>query len=114
MTHRSLKNVTRVHDFIIPELGRAVPYGVYDIADDVQVLPNTGALDRRKQIAVVRQLTDLAASAPGDPSRPPVACLAGIAPSAQFGFCEFAPKSASVLYGATHCSSYARSLRVTR
>jgi hypothetical protein len=24
----------RVHDFIIPELGRAVPYGVYDIADD--------------------------------------------------------------------------------
>jgi hypothetical protein len=25
----------RVHDFIIPELGRAVPYGVYDIADNV-------------------------------------------------------------------------------
>jgi len=25
----------RVHDFIIPELGRAVPYGVYDIAGDV-------------------------------------------------------------------------------
>jgi hypothetical protein len=24
----------RVHDFIIPELGRAVPYGVYDIADN--------------------------------------------------------------------------------
>jgi hypothetical protein len=24
----------RVHDFIIPELGRAVPYGVYDIAGD--------------------------------------------------------------------------------
>jgi len=24
----------RVHDFIIPELGRAVPYGVYDIASD--------------------------------------------------------------------------------
>ena len=24
----------RVHDFVIPELGRAVPYGVYDIADD--------------------------------------------------------------------------------
>jgi hypothetical protein len=22
----------RVHDFVIPELGRAVPYGVYDIA----------------------------------------------------------------------------------
>jgi len=26
----------RVHDFVIPELGRAVPYGVYDIADDAR------------------------------------------------------------------------------
>ena len=25
----------RVHDFLIPELGRAVPYGVYDIGDNV-------------------------------------------------------------------------------
>jgi Rhodopirellula transposase DDE domain len=25
----------RVHDFVIPKLGRAVPYGVYDIADNV-------------------------------------------------------------------------------
>ena len=24
----------RVHDFIIPELGRAAPYGVYEIADN--------------------------------------------------------------------------------
>ena len=24
----------RVHDFVIPELGRAAPYGVYDIAAD--------------------------------------------------------------------------------
>jgi Rhodopirellula transposase DDE domain len=24
-----------VHDFIIPKLGRTVPYGVYDIAGDV-------------------------------------------------------------------------------
>ena len=24
----------RVHDFLIPELGRAAPYGVYDIADN--------------------------------------------------------------------------------
>ena len=24
----------RVHDFVIPELGKAVPYGVYDIADN--------------------------------------------------------------------------------
>ncbi len=32
----------------------------------VQVLTNTGALDRAKQIAVVRQLTDLIATAAGD------------------------------------------------
>jgi Rhodopirellula transposase DDE domain len=25
----------RVHDFVIPELGKAVPFGVYDIADNV-------------------------------------------------------------------------------
>jgi Rhodopirellula transposase DDE domain len=25
----------RVHNFVIPELGKAVPYGVYDIADNV-------------------------------------------------------------------------------
>src|SRR6266478_7131931 len=25
----------RVHDFVIPELGRAAPYGVYDIANNV-------------------------------------------------------------------------------
>ena len=24
-----------MHDFVIPELGKAVPYGVYDIADNV-------------------------------------------------------------------------------
>lgn len=34
----------------------------------VQVLTNTGALDRLKQIAVVRQLTDLVAKAAGDDS----------------------------------------------
>jgi phenylpyruvate tautomerase PptA (4-oxalocrotonate tautomerase family) len=32
----------------------------------VQVLTNSGALDRDKQIAVVRQLTDLVATAAGD------------------------------------------------
>ena len=32
----------------------------------VQVLTNTGALDRSKQIALVRQLTDLVAKAAGD------------------------------------------------
>jgi phenylpyruvate tautomerase PptA (4-oxalocrotonate tautomerase family) len=34
----------------------------------VQVLTNAGALDRDKQLAVVRQLTDLVAQAAGDPS----------------------------------------------
>lgn len=34
----------------------------------VQVLTNAGALDRAKQIAVVRQLTDLVAAAAEDPS----------------------------------------------
>jgi phenylpyruvate tautomerase PptA (4-oxalocrotonate tautomerase family) len=34
----------------------------------VQVLANAGALDREKQIAVVRTLTDLVAAAAGDPS----------------------------------------------
>jgi phenylpyruvate tautomerase PptA (4-oxalocrotonate tautomerase family) len=34
----------------------------------VQVLTNAGALDRDKQLAVVRQLTDLVASAAGDPT----------------------------------------------
>ena len=43
----------------------------------------------------------------------PETCTTVGAP-AQFGFCEFNPKSASVLYGATHCSSSTRSLRLTR
>ncbi len=34
----------------------------------VQVLTNVGALDRDKQLAVVRQLTDLVAQAAGDPT----------------------------------------------
>ncbi len=34
----------------------------------VQVLTNAGALDRDKQLAVVRQLTDLIAAAAGDPT----------------------------------------------
>jgi phenylpyruvate tautomerase PptA (4-oxalocrotonate tautomerase family) len=34
----------------------------------VQVLTNAGALDRDKQIAVVRKLTDLVSTAAGDPS----------------------------------------------
>lgn len=36
----------------------------------VQVLTNAAALDRGKQLAVVRQLTDLVAAAAGDPSLP--------------------------------------------
>ena len=34
----------------------------------VQVLTNAGALDRDKQLAVVRQLTDIIAAAAGDPA----------------------------------------------
>jgi phenylpyruvate tautomerase PptA (4-oxalocrotonate tautomerase family) len=34
----------------------------------VQVLTNAGALDRDKQLAVVRQLTDIVAKAAGDPA----------------------------------------------
>jgi len=34
----------------------------------VQVVTNSGALDRDKQLAVVRQLTDLVAAAAGDPT----------------------------------------------
>jgi phenylpyruvate tautomerase PptA (4-oxalocrotonate tautomerase family) len=34
----------------------------------VQVLTNSGALDREKQLAVVRQLTDIIATAAGDPT----------------------------------------------
>ena len=34
----------------------------------VQVLTNAGALDREKQLSVVRQFTDLVATAAGDPS----------------------------------------------
>ena len=34
----------------------------------VQVLTNAGALDRDKQLAVVRQLTDIVAAAGGDPT----------------------------------------------
>jgi|SRR5271170_3280709 len=34
----------------------------------VQVMTNAGALDRAKQIAVVRELTDLVAAAAGDPN----------------------------------------------
>lgn len=34
----------------------------------VQVLTNAGALDREKQLALVRRLTDLVAAAAGDPS----------------------------------------------
>ena len=34
----------------------------------VQVLTNSGALDRAKQLAVVRQLTDIIAAAAGDPA----------------------------------------------
>jgi phenylpyruvate tautomerase PptA (4-oxalocrotonate tautomerase family) len=37
----------------------------------IQVLTNAGALDPGKQLAVVEQLTRIAADAAGDPTRPP-------------------------------------------
>jgi hypothetical protein len=30
----SSRSSVRVHDFAIPKLGKAVPYGIYDIADN--------------------------------------------------------------------------------
>jgi phenylpyruvate tautomerase PptA (4-oxalocrotonate tautomerase family) len=74
-----VKNVEQVPD--IPMFRKNTAAFVHDLpagamanvdGDDnyvrVQVLTNAGALDRAKQIAVVRQLTDLVAKAAGDPS----------------------------------------------
>jgi phenylpyruvate tautomerase PptA (4-oxalocrotonate tautomerase family) len=72
-----VKNVEQVPD--IPMFRKNTAAFVHDLpagamanvdGDDnyvrVQVLTNAGALDRAKQIAVVRQLTDLVAKAAGD------------------------------------------------
>ncbi len=54
-----------VHDLPATSLANVDGDGSYV---RVQVLTNAGALDRDKQIAVVRTLTDLVATAAGDPS----------------------------------------------
>ena len=66
----------------IPMFRKNTAAFVHDLPDDrlsnvngdsnyvrVQVLTNAGALDRDKQLAVVRQLTDLVAAASGDPAQ---------------------------------------------
>jgi phenylpyruvate tautomerase PptA (4-oxalocrotonate tautomerase family) len=54
-----------IHDLPDGALSNVVGEGNYV---RVQVLTNTGALSRDKQLAVVRQFTDLVAAAAGDPS----------------------------------------------
>ena len=54
-----------VHDLPATALGNVDGDNTYV---RVQVLTNAGALDREKQIALVRKLTDLIAAAAGDPS----------------------------------------------
>jgi phenylpyruvate tautomerase PptA (4-oxalocrotonate tautomerase family) len=75
----TLKTIEQVPD--IPLFRKNTAAFIHDLATDhlsnvdgdstyvrVQVLTNSGALDRDKQLAVVRQLTDLVAAAAGDPS----------------------------------------------
>ena len=50
----------RVHDFMIPELGKAVPYGVYDIAANARLgqcrhRPRHRRLRRREHPALVAE-----------------------------------------------------------
>ena len=54
-----------VHDLPAGSLANVDGDGTYV---RVQVLTNAGALDRDKQIAVVRRLTDIIAAAAGDPT----------------------------------------------
>jgi phenylpyruvate tautomerase PptA (4-oxalocrotonate tautomerase family) len=75
----TLMTIEQVPD--IPMFRRNTAAFVHELADGalsnvdgegnyvrVQVLTNAGALDRDKQLAVVRQLTDLVAAAAGGPS----------------------------------------------
>src|SRR6266481_5391591 len=75
----TLKTIEQVPD--IPLFRKNTAAFVHDLPADhlsnvdgdsmyvrVQVLTNSGALDRDKQLAVVRQLTDLVAAAAGDAS----------------------------------------------
>jgi len=76
---RTLMTIEGVPD--IPMFRQNTAAFVHELPDDrfsnvdgesgyvrVQVLTNAGALDRDKQVRVVRQLTDLVAEAGGDPS----------------------------------------------
>ena len=76
---RTLMTIEQVPD--IPMFRRNTAAFVHDLPSEaisnvegesnyvrVQVLTNAGALDRDKQLAVVRQFTDLVADASGDPS----------------------------------------------
>ncbi len=54
-----------VHDLPVDSLANVDGDSTYV---RVQVLTNAGALDRDKQLAVVRQLTDIVAAAAGDPT----------------------------------------------
>jgi phenylpyruvate tautomerase PptA (4-oxalocrotonate tautomerase family) len=54
-----------IHDMAAPAISNVAGDSGYV---RVQVLTNAGALDRDKQLAVVRQFTDLVATAAGDPS----------------------------------------------
>jgi phenylpyruvate tautomerase PptA (4-oxalocrotonate tautomerase family) len=76
---RTLMTIEQVPD--IPMFRTNTAAFVHELPDDalsnvdgdntyvrVQVLTNAGALDRTKQLAVVRQFTDLVAAAAGDPA----------------------------------------------
>ena len=54
-----------VHDLPPGSLSNVDGEGSYE---RIQVLTNAGALDRRKQLAVVERLTNIAAGAAGDPA----------------------------------------------
>ncbi len=67
----------------------------------VQVLTNAAALDRDKQLAVVRQLTDLVAAAAGDPSLPERTwVLLTEAPDGGWGLAGHANTNAELVAGA--------------
>ena len=67
----------------------------------VQVLTNSGALDRDKQLAVVRRLTDLVAAAAGDPSlADPTWVLLTEAPEGGWGLAGHANPNAELVAAA--------------
>ncbi len=67
----------------------------------VQVLTNAGALDRAKQLAVVRQLTDIIAAAAGDPDLADRTwVLLTEAPEGGWGLCGHANTNAELVSAA--------------